>query len=161
MSVWNQRLAKLKITCQKCALVMLVASLGFLAACSSKNSDDPTTYPVTGLVTLEGRPVEEALVVFRPKTIGKATIVQATTDDEGTFDAYIFLDQGKRTKRGMMPADYQIEVTQMVNAPGQTSIVTPPKNLLPQKYASVQTSGLATTVSVTGKNELFLELSKE
>ncbi len=152
---------KLRPICQKYSLPMLVATVGFLTACSSNNLADPTTYPVTGLVTLEGSPVDGALVVFRPKASGGATTTQATTDEDGKFDVHIFLDMGKRTKRGMMPADYQIEVTQLVKATGEASIFSPPKNMLPIKYASAQTSGLGTTVSAEGKNELVLELSKK
>ncbi|NOZ39079.1 MAG: hypothetical protein GXP24_02485 [Planctomycetes bacterium] len=147
--------------CRKYTLAILVAAVGFLAACSSSNLADPTTYPVTGLVTFEGSPVDGALVVLRPKANDGATTAQATTDAEGIFDVHIFLEMGKRTKRGLMPADYQIEVTQLVKATGEASIFSPPKNMLPEKYASVQTSGLETTVSAESKNELVLELSNQ
>lgn len=147
--------------CRTRLLTVLIATTGFLSACSSDNAGDPTTTPVTGRVTLEGSPVEGAIVVFRPKTSDSATTAQSTTDAEGKFDVHIFLDSGKRTKRGMVPADYQIEVTQLVKAPGEASIFSPPKNMLPIKYASVQTSGLEATMSADSKNEILLELSEE
>ncbi len=154
----NHHTPNLGLIFRKCRLAMLVATIGFLSACSSDNAGDPTITPVTGRVTLEGNPVKGAIVVFRPKTSDGATTAQSTTDAEGEFDVHIFLDSGKRTKRGMMPADYQIEVTQLVKASGEASIFSPPKNMLPVKYASVQTSGLEATVSADNKNEILLEL---
>jgi len=141
------------------ALAILVATAGLLSACSSNSTGDPTTSPVTGQVTLDGKPIEGAVVMFRPKTSDGATPAQATTDAEGKFDVHTFLDMGKRTKRGMMPAEYQIEVTKRVHASERTSFGTPPKNVLPKRYASAQTSGLETDVSTDGKNEILLELS--
>lgn len=152
---------KLGLNCRRRHLTVLVAAVGFLSACSSDNAADPTTTPVTGTVTFEGKPVDGAIVVFRPNTSSGATTAQSTTDVEGKFDVHIFLDNGKRDKRGMMPADYQIEVTQLTKTSGDTSIFSPPKNRLPQKYASVQTSGLETTVSADRKNEIQLELSEK
>jgi len=148
------------------ALAILVATTGLLSACSSDSTGDPTTSPVTGQVMLDGILVEGAVVVFRPKTSdgaapAQATPAQATTNAEGKFDVHTFLDMGKRTKRGMMPAEYQIEVTKRVHASGKNSFGTPPKNVLPKRYASAQTSGLEANISTGNKNEILLELSSQ
>jgi len=140
-------------------LAMLLTTTGLLSACSS-HSDDPTTSPVTGLVTFDGSPVAGAIVTFSPKAGSSATAAQTKTDAEGKFDVQIFLDMGKRTQRGLMPADYQISIIQMKNPSGEVLRIMTPKNLLPKKYASLQTSGLETTVSADGKNEILLELRK-
>lgn len=146
-------------TCRVRTLAIMIAATGLLSGCSNDSANDPATSPVTGLVTLDGTPVAGAIVMFRPKTTSGATIVQAKTDAEGKFDAHIYLDMGKRTKRGVMPADYLIEVTQLTRASLKGSVITPPKNLLPKKYASIRTSGLEANVIADGDNELLLELS--
>jgi len=142
-----------------CTLAMLiVTTIGLLSGCS-QHSDDPTTYPVTGRVTLDGSPVAKATVVFLPKTGGGAIIVQAMTDAEGEFDVHTFLDMGKRILHGMMPADYRIKIIKLESLSGQApALVRRPRYALPKKYASERTSGLETTVSAEGKNELLLEL---
>jgi len=148
-----------RLTSPVYALAILIASTSFLSGCSS-HSDDPTTYPVTGQVTLDGSPAAGAVVTFSPKSGGEATAAQTTTDAEGKFDVQVFLDGGKRTQRGLMPAEYRISVIQLEKPSGQSLRITSSRNLLPKKYASEQTSGLETTVSADGKNELLLELSK-
>jgi hypothetical protein len=68
----------------------LVCALSALAGCH--RSDRPPLGHVQGTVTLKGKPLGGALVVFQP---AKGHISTATTDDEGHYDlVYLAPDHG-------------------------------------------------------------------
>ena len=124
-------------------------------------------FPVKGKLTLNGSPVEGAMVTLVPKSFsGDARSARGTTDAKGEFTVST-LDPND----GALPGEYSITVTKMEydgpvpteaeldaarDAGRQISIKT--KNAFPAKYAKSGTSGLTVTV-VSGKNEdLILEL---
>lgn len=130
--------------------------LGVAAGCGPRI----VRYPVTGLVTLDGKPVKQASIAFVPEGQGQPGV--ATTDDEGRFAVHEV-----RTRDGMRPGAYQVAVflaelspRRGVPAPdrpdraGETSeeisenrtkIV---RYVVPERYGVAATSGL--TVDVAG-----------
>ncbi|MGQ9506150.1 MAG: carboxypeptidase-like regulatory domain-containing protein [Thermogutta sp.] len=129
----------------------------------------PKTYSVTGTVTLNGQPVEGATVVFVPKAAVQAAPGQATesgprvatgeTDAQGRYQLSTF-SKGD----GAVPGEYLVKVFKYpkqqnpVGTPGgaekeeyqpPAENVPPPatpRNLLPERYANENTSGLSFTV---------------
>ena len=121
-------------------------------------ADGPTTYSVTGVVTLHGKPVGEALVQFTPiaQETGAAG-AQLQTDGEGRFDVTMAVDMGRREKHGLPAGEYRVAVTKMEQR-GAASLDNPPRNVLPAKYASAQSSPLKATVKAGDENVVELKL---
>jgi len=122
----------------------------------------PKVYPVTGLVTYEGKPVEGASVTF----VSNASVATfATTDASGKFS------MATRGAPGLPAGEYQVGISKVEsgNVPkmaaedmmkmqkaGPSAI---PKPLLPPKYSSVQSSGLTATVTTDkSKNNFTFDL---
>ena len=131
------------------------------------SSGGPTTYPVQGLVQLEGKPVEGATVTLIPQeTEGRSA--SGMTDAEGNFEVTTYVSPALQAK-GAMPGVYDIVVSKMEvrelaedlspqEAQAAFQKMGPPKNLLPKKYRSPNTSGLSVTIEDGSPEPLTLEL---
>jgi len=62
------------------------------------------------------------------------------------------------TKRGLSAGEYRITVVKMEAAPGGASFDKPPKNVLPAKFASIETTPLMETVKADGENRFDFAL---
>jgi hypothetical protein len=126
--------------------------------CGAK-PEGPETYPVTGVVTLKGAPVDGAILQFTPMSpdVGIAG-AQSTSRSDGTFDVKISLENGKVTKDGLPSGDYKVAITKLQLTPGQTAPNIPPKNILPPQYATIESSPLTATVKADGENKLEFPL---
>jgi hypothetical protein len=148
------------------SLIILVF-LGFFTGCS------PTKVPVfsvTGTVTYQGEPVENALVSFVPES-SELRGASAMTESNGQF---IVVTQGAK-ENGAMSGNYKILVIKLVEIDDagneiirkpvveynpnneQVEIQYKQKNLLPEKYAKRETTDLTVTVGKQ-KNHFKLEL---
>lgn len=140
---------------QRCALwLSIYAALASLTGCGGESAG-PATAIVTGVVTLDGEPVSDALVNFDPVS-ESAVHAQAYTDQQGEFDVSIYVDNSKM-KRGMVPGQYRVAVRKL-ETPVGGSTLEPPRNLLPEQYGASETSGLEATITREGPNEVMLEL---
>jgi hypothetical protein len=138
---------------------LLLLALVIVAGCNSSN-EGPSTYPVTGQVTLDGQPVAAADVAFLPSTsTPEAAPAQAVTDESGRFEVVSLFDQGRTSKAGMTAGTYGIQVTQLKPPPPNAGLSQAPRNTLPQKYASPSTSGLSAKVVPDGENHFVFSLS--
>jgi hypothetical protein len=136
----------------------LVSLLTVCSGCGS-HSKGPTTYPVTGRVTLEGQPVLGADVAFVPPKDATGTApAQAVTDRDGHYEVMSIFDQGRVDQPGMTPGKYTVQITQLEKLRGGEMSKTP-KNLLPKKYESAA-SGLAAEVVAGGENVFNFDLKK-
>lgn len=135
-------------------LILMPCAVG----CGAK-SEGPETYPVTGVVTLKGAPVDGAVLQFTP-TSPEAGIAgaQVMTKPDGTFEVTINLNMGKTTKTGLPPGDYKIAITKFQVAPGQSAPNIPPKNVLPPEYATIESSPLTAKVKADGENHFEFPL---
>ncbi len=136
-----------------------VVGLGLLLGCNA-GSDSLDTIAVSGVVTLKGSPVEGASVTFVPAGSGQSAV--GLTDSAGKY-ALTTLTSGD----GALPGQYKVIVTKYEGATdagggstaaplpngdmpdsygGAAPDAEPAKNLLPAKYASPDTSGLAAEV---------------
>jgi hypothetical protein len=132
-----------------------------LSGCSG--GDKPKLAPVTGLVTLDGQPVEGAAVMFVPTAGGRPA--QGLTDAQGHFELMTF-----KTGDGALLGEHRVSVTKMTLSGVTTtddglSGTTDPSAikqewLAPEKYATPETSGLTATVK-KGMPELKFALVKE
>ena len=120
-----------------------------------QEAEGPATYETTGVVTLSGEAVQGAVLFFQP-VAGAGKPAQATTDAAGMFEVHTAIETNV-TKPGMVPGDYRVTVTKL-DTSNVTSTLTPPKNMLPAKYANLGTSELNATVSADGENHFEFAL---
>jgi hypothetical protein len=131
--------------------------LALLAGCGGAVKG-PATYPVTGAVMMGGKPVADALVEFTPASASAEGGIsagmagaQAQTDADGKYTMSTMLAQGKTTVPGLAAGDYVVTVRKMEFPGGAASATRPPKNVLPAKYASTNSSPLKATVKADGE----------
>jgi carboxypeptidase family protein len=138
----------------KLALSVLVTVGIVLTGCS--NSSRPPTYPVTGTVTLQGKPVAGAAITFVP-TGEEGEAASAITDSEGKYALTTW-----QAGDGARPGEYRVKVSkqeqQTVDPAKMVKNLSieeeqkiyvenkkpppPAKRLIPSKFENEQTSGL-------------------
>lgn len=118
-----------------------LAALALLVAAGCSRSLE--LIPVTGIVTLDGKPVEDAAVLFMPMAGGPAA--SGTTDAQGRFQL------SSVNQSGVVPGEHQVTITK------QTMLGITPDGLpdaggiriqwhVPEKYSRPETSGLKANV---------------
>lgn len=124
-----------------------------LVGCDS--SSGPKTVNASGVVLLDGNPVDMAQVTFIDDT-GQLTAI-ATTDDAGKFS---LMHNGE--KKGAVPGSYKVQVSKTKltsKESGGTEITI--GHALPEKYAVFTTSNLAQVVPDSGISDIKIELSSK
>lgn len=148
-----------------------------LAGCGGADVDRPDTYAVTGVVTLDGTPVEGATVTFNPES-REGTPAFGKTAADGTYQLTTF-----EAADGAIPGNYVVTATKY--AANETSSSTgttedggeaegyvppgspgykepaPPKNELPQRYAAMHTSDVKVVVNENDENVSDLVLTSK
>jgi hypothetical protein len=142
----------------KLAVSILVTVGIVLTGCS--NSSRLPTYPVTGTVTLHGKPLAGAVITFVP-TGNEGDAASAITDSEGKYALTTW-----KAGDGARPGEYRVKVSKQEQAAVDPSKMVknltieeeqkiyveskkpapPAKSLIPGKYQDDQTSGLVHTV---------------
>ncbi len=113
--------------------VALLAAVGFaLPGCGPTY---PETIPVTGTVTLNGRPVGGAAIVFTPEEGEQAT---GTTDASGRFELSTF-----QLGDGALPGKHRVTVAKTTVKPGEEERIL---YLVPLEFGRLQTSELTCDV---------------
>lgn len=145
-------------TCAWCGPILVLV----LAGCGPRVA----RVPVSGVVTLDGKPVSVAAVTFTPRGPGQPGM--AVTDSAGRF---VLQELGMHA--GMRPGEYDVAVFKADGPPlpvvevmeasqiadpktfntldPQPLEQKPPKYIVPERYASPKTSGL--TASISGPTE--------
>jgi len=124
---------------------LLTALLYFLLSglgCSSTPAE-PKTYPVVGKLTIDGKPLANAKVIFLPDAEKANTSTKeprGTTDATGTFT--ITTDD----QPGCTPGTYKATVFAMIDRSGEFKS---PIWLAPLRYTDAKTSGLSVSVVET------------
>ncbi|MGM0487832.1 MAG: hypothetical protein ACQESR_13865 [Planctomycetota bacterium] len=137
------------------------------------------TEPVKGVVTLDGEPVPEATVLFRPVNEGEGTSASGMTDADGEYKLTARPSGGAKGKpeAGTTPGEYYVGVIKTETAGGSleeqheqatkgdqkdSGAGREPEpevtHVVPEEYHVPQDSGIKVTVS-EGQNEIPIELS--
>ena len=137
----------------------ILATVGIvLTGCS--NSSRPPTYPVTGTVTMQGKPVAGAVITFVP-TSNEGEAASAISDSDGKYALTTW-----RPGDGARPGEYRVKVSKQEQQTVDPSKMVknlsieeeqkiyveskkprpPAKSLIPSKYQDESSSGLSHTV---------------
>ncbi len=131
------------------ALLLIVA-----AGCGRRG---PTLLPVSGVVTLDGRPVAQAGIIFSPAEGGPAA--SGSTDAQGKFQLRTVNESGAVAGKHLVTVTKQ-ETTGL----GDFGAVGPEgiKAIwhVPEKYSNRKTSGLECTVG-SDSDDVQIELSSQ
>ncbi len=125
---------------------LAIAALALCPHLAGCGDGGPRLVPVTGVVTLDGKPVAEAGVLFKPAGPGDLPPATATTDAEGKFSLATL------NKPGAALGEYQVSVVKnKTTNVGEFGAVGPggPKVewVVPQRYGIPENSGLKATVT--------------
>src|SRR5262245_12871788 len=138
--------------------------MGFsiVLGCGSAGSNLPKTVPASGVVTLDGKPVDGAQVVLVPAGQG-TTGANGVTDASGHFSLRAYQE-----KDGAIPGEYKAQVSKTIEvklsgAKGSVDGGDPVRYeyAVPAKYTGYKTSGLSVTVPDAGIKDIKLELTSK
>lgn len=147
-------------------IVIIIAAMAVstLAGCSRESF--PETYPVTGVVTYQGKPVDGATVNLVPMSANGRSAA-GITDPEGKFSVTSYFSP-EHSPSGALPGDYAVTISKLLvlEIPkGMTaweeqawSTKNPAKFLLPKSYINPETSGFKATVGNGPPEPLKLDL---
>jgi len=143
--------------------MIVLFGLPLLVGCPAEQTGTTLGATLTGTVTLDGSPVEGAIVTLKPKSKGSSGAF-GKTDAEGNFAV-----NSSPTVGGVNPGDYMVTVKKIEfpqsaavseDDPNYTGAAGPepkPIYIVPEKYSDTKTSDLSTTVT-SGENTLTLDL---
>jgi len=148
-------------------LSLFTALIICLAITGCNRDGLPGLVPAAGIVTLNGDPVERAIISFAPTTTSPGVrSASAMTDQNGRF-VVTTLHFGD----GIQPGEYQIIVTKTTGTGGDLSPEESARtgggndrqmvNHLPSKYGNKETSGLTVSISSRGDRNIELKLEGE
>lgn len=142
---------------QMTAILVICSVFGLSGCATQEKIPRPKTVPASGIVTLDGTPVDKASVMFIA-TAGN-NHATGTTDSSGKFVLKAFPE-----KDGAVPGAYKVEVNKTLvtslGADGDEGTVKVEYGL-PIKYATNITSGLTATIPEAGTSGLKLELKSK
>ena len=132
-------------SCWHCLIVLFFVVAPMVAGCSSENLQQPT-YPATGKVTLGGKAVAGAMVVFHPVDKAKfkwEELPQAVTNEQGEYSLYTY-----SSNDGAPAADYTVGIALVPVAEEGEDQVKLEKNriIVPARFSDPKTSGLKAKV---------------
>ncbi|MDR0610826.1 MAG: hypothetical protein LBG58_12000 [Planctomycetaceae bacterium] len=147
--------------CLTAGLLFLCISL--IGGCTNKNPLGAVK--VTGIVTLDGKPVTWASITFHPKS-EKLPVASGRTNENGAF---VLTPVGGVGGEGALAGDYRISMTrstltekEMYHVGGSSIGVSsnennmpkyvPRKDFFPEKYTKPETSGFEVSVVKGQKN---------
>lgn len=147
-----------------CCLAML--------GCGSGGRETPVpVYPVTGVVTYNGKPVVGADITFFSADGDRSAF--GRTDNEGRYRLSTFSSNDGAIEGRHLVTIVKVNVPTRQAEPvapidseayvppeeGVSTSPPPPKSEVPEKYASQETSGLTAIVNADGNNEINFELT--
>lgn len=135
-------------------LVSGTIALSVLAGCGGdkRGADAPKLVPVTGTLTLDGKPLGSALVTFIPSGSTRGRGASGATDENGRFEL------SEEGNKGAPAGQYRVVCNKWVMPNGsdfpRDSKVSPgeagAKELLPRKYSDEAETELKATVPPDG-----------
>ena len=134
-----------------------------LAGCSSKNAHGYRLVPVTGVVRYNGQPLADAHVTFTNTAANVSAYARSDANGRFTLTTFEPGDGAVSGHQTVSVSKVQVIVAGDPNidrttTPIPRSAETQRRWLIPERYGSMETSGLTAEVTDSGKNEIVLEL---
>lgn len=125
-----------------------------LAGCSQPVSN-PGGVGVSGVVTLEGKPLSKGTITFTPATTGSGSTATGVIGSNGSYQ----LGTAKAGD-GAQPGAYKVTVVSLDSEATMDEKGTPipAKSAIPEKFGNAATSGLTATVEESGPQTLDFDL---
>lgn len=133
--------------------LIVAASVALLAGCGQGSSSDSRLRPVTGTVSVAGKPLTKGIIRFTSQTDSHSSSSQL--DSSGRFTLMY-----SASSAGAIPGEYQVaveawETDQTMDANGN---VVPGKRAVQAKYFDPKESGLTAVVKADAKNDFKFNL---
>ncbi len=135
--------------------VFVIGILVLACGCRGESRYDslPEMVPVTGTVTLDGKPLARATLTFTPIGATKGQICSGITDEQGRYEAML-----NKEHKGLAVGEFQVVCNKWVLPNGKdfpADSKVPPwelgaKELLPPRYSQEGLSVLKATVPPGG-----------
>jgi hypothetical protein len=137
---------------------MALLTVGVLVGCGSgvKPEVVPPLHPVSGKVTLDGKPIDKVAVTFVPAENNKGNGGSGSTDAEGRFNL-----KYRNGEDGIPAGDYIMVCTKLTmpdGSPipeGQTAADVMAVDQIPERYRKVDNPRNAVSVPEGGKEFVF------
>ena len=138
-----------------------------LVGCSAGEDDEwtknrPATYQARGTVTIDGNPLSDATVVFKPADSDGNTAV-GRTDADGRFVLQTF-----ENKDGAVAGKHLVTVTKVETTKppaganlDEINFVAEEKSVIPELYGNPTTSKLTAEVTAEGENDFTFALTSQ
>ena len=137
-------------------MLVIVAGLGLVVGCG--RNAGPVVQFVEGKMILDGEVLEGATVGLSPVKGSKGLPAYARTDGQGVFR--VTSTRGGRRDAGAAEGDYVVTVSKVVADEGDVAVeedgsakkparrtpTKPPRNVVPEVYAEINTSPLRATI---------------
>ncbi|QDT98065.1 carboxypeptidase regulatory-like domain-containing protein [Gimesia aquarii] len=134
--------------------VYLLIVLVSLSGCMGDGSEPiPELAEVTGVITLDGKPIKAANVTFEPESAGengRRRASSGTTEKDGTYKL-----QYNPNALGATLGKHKVTIMKMSDNPDEAG-----KHLVPPKYNDSSTSGLTAEVT-QGENKFDFDLKSK
>ena len=130
-----------------------LVSLLFLGICGCGDGDRPEVVPVSGVVTLEGKPLTTGSVMFQP---AKGHHARALIQPDGSFVMTTF-NEGDGATVGTQMVRVASSEKQKVDKDGEELLGA---TLIPKAYGNFGTSGLTVDVPAGGTDSIVIDLKK-
>lgn len=114
--------------------------------CCGCGDAGPPTYPVSGVVSYQGKPLPAGVILFRPKQ-GPATSAEIGPDGRYALTA--------------VEGSHAVQVVSLDLPPGSENndeLLAGARSYIPTKYNRFQTSGLQATVEAKDENNIDFPL---
>jgi hypothetical protein len=146
---------KRSVACLGAGLVMLV----LLTGCGGGETVKlPATVPFSGKVTLDGKPLEGAILTFIPSSPG-GEVGTGSTNADGKYELKIGTTI---TKSGGVPGTYKVRINRLSTMDGKPfdptkkgSVSVPGGDLLKEEYSDQEKTQLQATIPDQGGTKDF------
>lgn len=140
-----------------CSLALIITAIGCQESASDEDAPlDPTSVvlvPVEGRVTVDGKPLEMAVVTFLPEEGGGSCIGETDADGRYTLETF--------GRKGAMIGPAKVAVSYLVSAEGEPQGLGPRSAMAQPPGMLSATERLAPEFSDLGRTSLEVEVSPQ